>query len=167
MSAKIKLKKVINHQWTKVVLHDNKIGYINNNDYRHVTEVKLDRERLVEYAQLFLNTNYRWGGKSILGIDCSGLVQLCYMLEGRMIYRNSHITDDILNEFQMERIDKSQLQPGDLIYAPRHVMMYIGNDLYIHASETQGKVVINSLNHKDERYLDYLDETTFNYVRCL
>ena len=37
---------------------------------------------LIKYAYQFLNAPYLWGGKSILGIDCSGFTQLVYGLSG-------------------------------------------------------------------------------------
>jgi hypothetical protein len=46
-------------------------------------------DRLVEIASRFLNAPYLWGGKSILGMDCSGLVQLVFSLCGVALPRDA------------------------------------------------------------------------------
>lgn len=109
------------------------------------------RKRLVEMAKGYLGTQYRWGGKSTLGIDCSGLTSMCYMLCGVYIYRNAGYVDD----FAVHEIAAAEKKPGDLLYFPGHIAMYIGDDRYIHSTGRNGDdgVVINSLNpaHEDFR----------------
>ena len=111
----------------------------------------LFRERLVEMARGYLGTQYRWGGKSALGIDCSGLTSMCYMLCGVYIYRNAGYVDG----FAVHEIPVAEKKPGDLLYFPGHIAMYIGDDRYIHSTGRNGDdgVVINSLNpaHGDFR----------------
>jgi gamma-D-glutamyl-L-lysine dipeptidyl-peptidase len=165
LGAKIGLK-TNGEDWNKVQLHQHRIGYLRKESIIAANNIDL-RERLIKNANVFLNTNYKWGGKSILGIDCSGLVHISYLLEGINIYRDTSITEEILAQFQMKRITKEALQPADLIYLPGHVMMYIGHDQYIHSSATLSKVSINSLNPKDDRYLAYLDESSFQYITCI
>ena len=108
------------------------------------------RERLVELARGYLGTQYRWGGKSPLGIDCSGLTSMCYMLCGVYIYRNASIKEG----FPVKEIPFEEKKPGDLLYFPGHIAMYIGNDKYIHSTGRNGSdgVVINSLNPAHEDY---------------
>ena len=48
------------------------------------------RKRLVNTAMSYLGTQYRWGGKTPLGIDCSGLTSMSYMLNGVYIYRKAY-----------------------------------------------------------------------------
>lgn len=109
------------------------------------------RRRLVEMAKGYLGTQYRWGGKSTLGIDCSGLTSMCYMLCGVYIYRNAGYVDS----FAVHEIPAEDRKPGDLLYFPGHIAMYIGDDRYIHSTGRSGDdgVVINSLNpaHGDFR----------------
>lgn len=116
----------------------------------------LFRQRLVEMAKGYLGTQYRWGGKSSLGIDCSGLTSMCYMLCGVSIYRNAGFRED----FGVHEIPVREAKPGDLLYFPGHIAMYIGDDRYIHSTGKNGSdgVVINSLNpaHEDFRK-DLLD----------
>lgn len=46
-------------------------------------------ESLIEHAKSFLGTPYLWGGKSIWGIDCSGLVQMVFKMAGMFVPRDA------------------------------------------------------------------------------
>ena len=48
---------------------------------------------------------------------------MAYMLNGIIIYRDAKIIEG----FPMHAIDISEMKPGDLIFFPGHVAMYIGN----------------------------------------
>ena len=102
------------------------------------------RAELVKTAKLYLGVQYRWGGKSPLGIDCSGLTSMSYMLHGILIYRDA----DIRPGFEMKEIPFEDKQPGDLIFFEGHVAMYIGNYEFIHSTAYPAAegVVINSFN---------------------
>lgn len=108
------------------------------------------REKLVETALTYLGTEYRWGGKTTDGIDCSGLVSAAYMQNGLLIYRDARIVDG----WPVKEIDRANIQAGDLLYFPGHVAMYIGKGRYVHATgaATSGGVVINSLVPGDPLY---------------
>ena len=143
--------------WTEVELADGRKGYTKESFlgpcYRHLftTDEEEFRRKLTETAKGYLGTQYRWGGKSPLGIDCSGLTSMCYMLCGVFIYRNARLMEG----FPIREIGKEEMKPGDLLYFPGHIAMYLGNDRYIHSTGKNGSdgVVINSLNpaHEDFR----------------
>lgn len=111
------------------------------------------RSRLVETAMSYLGTPYRWGGKSPEGIDCSGLCSLVYWLNGIVIYRDSRI----LPEYAVREITRERMKPGDLLYFPGHMAMYIGSGRYIHSSFSQSGVTVNSLNSGEKDYFPELD----------
>ncbi len=73
------------------------------------------------------------------------------MLCGVSIYRNASIKEG----FPIREIPFGEKKPGDLLYFPGHIAMYIGGDRYIHSTGRNGSdgVVINSLNpaHVDYR----------------
>ena len=51
------------------------------------------RDAVCAQAKKYLGTEYRWGGKSGRGIDCSGLVSSAYMQCGVLIYRDARIVE--------------------------------------------------------------------------
>lgn len=110
------------------------------------------RKGLVQTAMSYLETPYRWGGKSPKGIDCSGLCSLVYWLHGIVIHRDS----SILPEYAVREISREEMQAGDLLYFPGHMAMYIGNKRYVHASFSQLGVTVNSLDPADEDYFPEL-----------
>lgn len=84
---------------------------------------------LVAAAELYLGAPYLWGGRSFLGLDCSGLVQQAFRDLGVAVPRD---TAD-----QREAIGspaEGELRRGDLIYIPGHAMIYAGDGIVIHAS---------------------------------
>ncbi|MGE7090435.1 C40 family peptidase [Lysinibacillus sp. NPDC048646] len=106
------------------------------------------RENVVQTALSYLTTPYRWGGKSPLGIDCSGLCSMAYMLNGVLIFRDAKIVED----FPIKEIALDQIQKGDLLYFPGHVALYLGDSLYVHSSIGGNEVTINSLNEQHPLY---------------
>jgi len=50
---------------------------------------KIETPEILDTAMLFVNAPYLWGGKSILGIDCSGLVQVVFSMYGQFLPRNA------------------------------------------------------------------------------
>lgn len=93
-------------------------------------EEEVLRKKLTDSAREFLGTQYRWGGKSSQGIDCSGLVFMSYLDHGILLYRDAQI----LTEYPVKEISREQLKKGDLLFFPGHVAMYLGAEKYIHAT---------------------------------
>jgi peptidoglycan endopeptidase LytE len=104
------------------------------------------KEKLTLFAEKLLNIPYRFGGSSLLGIDCSAFVQKVYSLIGINLPRSAR------EQFaEGDPVDKGELSIGDLVFFrtyasfPSHVGIYLGNNLFIHASSKSKKVTINSL----------------------
>ncbi len=142
--------------WQMVMLADGRMGYVPESILAdHATApVSQDeetlRKALVNAAMLYSGTHYRWGGKSPMGIDCSGLCSMAYMLCGILIYRDA----DIREGFPIHKISLENVKPGDLLFFPGHVAMYIGNGRYCHSTGKNGDngFTINSLNPEDPDY---------------
>lgn len=105
------------------------------------------QDKLVVFARKLLNIPYKFGGNTILGIDCSAYVKKVYGLLGVELPRTAR---EQFNEG--EQITKEELSIGDLVFFktyasfPSHVGIYLGNNLFIHASSKGKKVTINSLD---------------------
>lgn len=143
--------------WVEVIFPDGEKGWIRKEwtverirNGKKVNEEIL-RKNIVNTALSYLGTQYRWGGKSPLGIDCSGLCSISYLINGVVIYRDSEIKEG----YSVKKISRENMRPGDLIYYSGHITMYIGNDKYIHSTGSSGGVVINSLNPED---IDYRED---------
>lgn len=104
------------------------------------------KERVILFAKKMLNIPYRFGGSSFLGIDCSGYVQKVFGLLHMALPRTAR------EQFAVgESVEKEDLSIGDLVFFrtyasfPSHVGIYLGNNLFIHASSRSKKVSIDSL----------------------
>ncbi len=103
--------------------------------------------RLITFAKKLINIPYKFGGNSILGIDCSAYVKKVYGFLGIELPRTAR------EQFNTgEAIERDQLSIGDLVFFrtyasfPSHVGIYLGNNLFIHASSRGKKVTIDSLD---------------------
>ena len=157
--------EIIGNGFIKVAMPNGCAGYTRRPCIKHEvtswskTDEKELRAKLVNTAKLYLGTQYRWGGKTPLGIDCSGLTSMVYMLHGILIYRNANIHPD----FPVKEIPFNEKKPGDLIFFPGHVALYLGNEAFIHATAypTAIGVVINSFDPNSPVYReDLLEKVT-------
>jgi len=85
----------------------------------------------VAVAARFLGTPYLWGGRSALGIDCSGLVQTALAACGLEAPRDSDMQEAALGT--PLALD-APLQRGDLLFWPGHVAMVEAPDTLLHAN---------------------------------
>lgn len=104
-------------------------------------------ERILLFAKKMLHLPYRFGGNSFNGLDCSFFVKKVYSLVGINLPRSAR------EQFTIGiHIPKDELQPGDLVFFrtyakfPSHVGIYLGDNLFIHASTRSKKVTIDSLD---------------------
>ncbi|WP_230688909.1 NlpC/P60 family protein [Micromonospora sp. WMMD558] len=84
---------------------------------------------------------YVWGATGPNSFDCSGLTQYAYKAAG--IYL-THYTGAQWNEGRA--VSRSEARPGDLVFWPSHVGLYLGNDLMVHAPRAGKPVQVASIN---------------------
>ena len=86
------------------------------------------RSTVVAAARSQLGVPYVWGGTTPgVGLDCSGLTQYCYAQAGISIPRNSEDQAAFGT-----KVPVSLAEPGDILWRPGHVAIFIGDDKYIH-----------------------------------
>lgn len=101
---------------------------------------------IVDTAYLYLNAPYLWGGKTPFGIDCSGMVQMVYKLNGYKLLRDA--SQQATQGEALSFIEESE--PGDLAFFDNeegriiHVGIIMEDNYIIHA---HGKVRIDRLDH--------------------
>jgi cell wall-associated NlpC family hydrolase len=87
---------------------------------------------LVAGAECYVGCPYLWGGKSFLGIDCSGLVQNAFRDIGVTVLRDTDMQRETIGSpVAIAAID--DLRRDDLIYIPGHVLIFAGDGAVIHA----------------------------------
>jgi hypothetical protein len=87
---------------------------------------------IIAAATLYLGCPYLWGGRSFLGIDCSGLVQAAFRDISITVLRDTDMQRDTIGAPIAVRRE-SELRRADLIYLPGHVLIYAGDGDVIHA----------------------------------
>jgi len=97
---------------------------------------KASGEAVAEAALMFAGAPYEWGGVTVEGLDCSGLVQAIHRRFGLLLPRNSD-----QQEKEGAEVSYNQARPGDLLCYGDHIAVYLGDDEICHATQTHGKVV--------------------------
>ncbi len=99
---------------------------------------KKDKSNLIPIALQYLNAPYQWGGKTPFGIDCSGLTQMVYKINGYTLPRDAK---DQANKGEvLSFVEESE--PGDLAFFDNsegiitHVGIIMKNNYIIHAHGT-------------------------------
>ena len=108
---------------------------------------KQPKKSLIDTALMYLNAPYLWGGKTPFGIDCSGLSQMVYKLNGIHLPRDAYQQAE--KGITLSFVEEAE--PGDLAFFDdaegniTHVGILLENNLIIHAS---GKVRVDPIDHQ-------------------
>jgi hypothetical protein len=121
------------------VLHTG--GYV---PARHLARLDAIAPDLVAVAEQFLHVPYLWGGKTSLGLDCSGLVQIALTACGLPCPRDSAMQEQALGA-PLAR-DLTDLRRGDLLFWKGHVAIARDQDTLIHANAFHMAVAIEPIS---------------------
>jgi NlpC/P60 family/Bacterial dipeptidyl-peptidase Sh3 domain len=126
--------------WRAVTLPDGTQGWTREENLAPVSRDP------VGWARELLGTPYLWGGSSAFGLDCSGLVQLCYRLAGVAVLRRD--ADIQRSDPRFSPVEFENLQPGDLVFFGKketekitHVGMQLDAGRFIHAAGGVGTII--------------------------
>ena len=137
MGARLDIKRHDNARGTDFAL--NEYGW--HFPLAHVASLSARQPNFVTVAEMFLNAPYLWGGKTSLGIDCSGLVQIALQAAGVPCPRDTYMQEAALG--QPVRLDA--LRRGDLVFWKGHVAIARDADTLIHANAHHMMVAIEPL----------------------
>ncbi len=130
-------------RWIGVRLPDGSSAWVQRGDITFDMKT-MEIPELVELSKRFLGLPYTWGGTSSFGYDCSGFAQMLCRRGGVGIPRDAQPQ---AHWEGMSKVEKENLQPGDLLYFGSslqkitHTGFYIGNGEFIHSTTNQHPVL--------------------------
>jgi cell wall-associated NlpC family hydrolase len=122
-------------------------GFVFRSHVRSIAEPVSD---FVAVAETLIGAPYLWGGKTSMGVDCSGLVQASLLLAGVEAPRDSDLQEAQLGE-KLE--EGAPLQRGDLVFWKGHVGIMRDAKNLLHANATHMQVASEPLERVRARNL--------------
>jgi cell wall-associated NlpC family hydrolase len=118
---------------------------------RHIVEWDRYAPDCVAVAERFTGVPYLWGGRSRLGIDCSGLLQIAMQAAGFQCPRDSDMQQAELGKDVPIRDDLDGLARGDIVFWAGHVGIMLDAFLLLHANAHHMSVVAEPLSSAVDR----------------
>ncbi|MCO6499721.1 MAG: C40 family peptidase [Vicingus serpentipes] len=135
---------------SKKIAEVSKEDYLQNK-YAEILQVNnsaIQNMKLYAFVDEWYGVNYKYGGLSKKGVDCSGFCSILYdSIYGIQIERTTQALVNKINE-----VEKDSLQEGHLVFfniankKNSHVGIYLTNQRFIHSSTSKG-VIISSLEN--------------------
>ena len=125
----------------------------------HLAPLDFVEPDFVAVAERFLGVPYLWGGKTALGLDCSGLVQVALTAAGMACPRDSDMQERALGA-PLPGSGEQSLQRGDLVFWEGHVAIVRDRATLIHANAFHMAVAIEPIAEALARIRDGGSEIT-------
>jgi hypothetical protein len=125
----------IQKKWAKFLLPKDNVGYIPKN---HIKPLDLKENNWIEKSILMLGIPYLWGGRGLVGIDCSGLIQVTFQASGLEIPRD---TKDQVIFAEKNFMKKEKISKNCILFWNGHVAFANNEDSIIHASASAMSVI--------------------------
>ena len=126
------------------------VGWVVSDHLDRIGECEPD---FVAVAERFLHTPYLWGGKTSLGIDCSGLVQVSMQAAGLDAPRDSDMQERALGTPIAFDERMAALERGDLVFWKGHVGIMLDADTLLHANGYHMAVAMEPIRQACARIL--------------
>ena len=117
--------------------------YVNiGNGFVHQRHLAPESEKdFAAVAQRFLGAPYVWGGKTVAGLDCSGLIQTALQAVGRCAPRDTDMMEKALGE----PVSRADVQRGDLVFWKGHMGVMLDGEKFLHANAHHMAVAVEPL----------------------
>jgi hypothetical protein len=119
----------------------------------HLASIDVNEADFVAVAERLLHVPYLWGGKTSLGIDCSGLVQVSLHAAGIAAPRDTDLQEQALGKPLDFGADLGDLQRGDLVFWRGHVGIMRDETTLLHANAHHMLVASEPLRVARDRIL--------------
>jgi cell wall-associated NlpC family hydrolase len=126
----------------------------------HLAPIDAYEADFVAVAERFVGAPYLWGGKTALGLDCSGLVQIALTACGIACPRDSDMQEAALGKPVVAAADLAGLRRGDLIFWNGHVAIMRDSASLLHANAFHMAVVAEPVAEAVARIRGAGDEIT-------
>ncbi|HEX4635231.1 MAG TPA: C40 family peptidase [Rhizomicrobium sp.] len=114
---------------------------IGDGQYLHQRHLGPTEKDFVTVAERFLGAPYVWGGKTVAGLDCSGLIQTALQAVGKAAPRDTDMMEKALGD----AILPSDIRRGDLVFWKGHMGVMLDETRLLHANAFHMAVAIEPL----------------------